>query len=199
LKGLPAVGESDREKRRETALVSREQEAVIVPTSPPMSNDPTPLVPTVTVNRRIFITHGKNKAFLEPIRKLLGLIEMIPVVSAERQSVAKPVPDKVMDDMRSCGAAIIHIDEETTLVDKNGNEHTILNDNVLMEAWGALALYGRRFVLLVKAGIKLPSNLQGLYEVRYSGDLLDSDATLRLLEAINDIKNNPTPRQHDAA
>jgi hypothetical protein len=31
------------------------------------------------------------------------------VVSVEKETVAKPVPDKVMDDMRSCGAAIIHV------------------------------------------------------------------------------------------
>jgi predicted nucleotide-binding protein len=45
----------------------------------------------------------------------------------------------------------------------------------------------------VKNGIKLPSNLQGLFEVRYSGDQLDGNATIKLLEAINDIKNHPLP------
>jgi predicted nucleotide-binding protein len=54
-------------------------------------------------------------------------------------------------------------------------------------------LYGRRFILLVRDGIKLPSNLQGLYEVRYSEDKLDADATIRLLKAIKDLKNHPLP------
>ena len=40
---------------------------------------------------------------------------------------------------------------------------------------------------------KLPSNLQGLFEVRYVGDTLDADATIRLLEAMKDIKNQPLP------
>lgn len=60
----------------------------------------------------------------------------------------------------------------------------------------ALALYGRRFILLVREGVQLPSNLQGLYEVRYAGHNLDSDATIRLLEAIKDIKNNPMPNRY---
>ena len=64
---------------------------------------------------------------------------------------------------------------------------------MLIEIGAAMALYGRRFILLVKEGIKLPSNLQGLYEVRYRGDALDGDATIKLLEAINDIKNHPLP------
>jgi predicted nucleotide-binding protein len=45
-----------------------------------------------------------------------------------------------------------------------------INPNVLMEIGAAMALYERRFILLVRQGVKLPSNLQGLYEVRYSGD-----------------------------
>lgn len=147
-------------------------------------------------SRKVFITHGKNKDFIEPIKKLLGFGEMIPVVSVEKQSVSKPVPDKVMDDMRSCGAAIIHVDAERTLIDKEANEFNLVNENVLIEIGAAMALYGRRFILLVKNGVKLPSNLQGLYEVRYSDDKLDGDATIRLLEAINDIKNNPSPDRY---
>jgi predicted nucleotide-binding protein len=64
---------------------------------------------------------------------------------------------------------------------------------VLIEIGAAMALYGRRFILLVLDGVTLPSNLQGLYEVRYVGEALDGEATIRLLEAINDIKNNPLP------
>jgi len=56
-----------------------------------------------------------------------------------------------------------------------------------------MALYGRRFILLVREGVKLPSNLQGLYEVRYSGEGLDAAVAMRLLEAIADIKNHPLP------
>lgn len=91
------------------------------------------------------------------------------------------------------------MDAELKLLDKDATEHIVLNPNVLIEIGAAMALYGRRFILLVKEGITLPSNLQGLFEVRYTGDALDGDATIRLLEAINDIKNHPLPgRQHDS-
>ena len=92
--------------------------------------------------------------------------------------------------MRSCGAAIIHVDGERTLIDSEANQHIVLNPNVLIEIGAAMALYTRRFILLVKDGVKLPSNLQGLYEVRYTGDALDGDATIRLLEAINQLKKS---------
>ena len=143
--------------------------------------------------RRVFVTHGKNRDLVDPIKKLLEYGELVPVVSVERQSVSKPVPEKVLDDMRVCGAAIIHVDAEHTIVDNAGQEHVFLNPNVLIEIGAAMAFYGRRFILLVRDGVKLPSNLQGLYEVRYAGDTLDATATIKLLEAIKDIKNYSLP------
>ena len=143
--------------------------------------------------RRVFITHGKDRALVEPIRKLLEYGELEPVISVERQSVSKPVPEKIMDDMRRCGAAIIHVDNELVLRDESGADHAVLNPNVLIEIGAAMAFYGRRFILLVREGVKLPSNLQGLYEVRYPGDILDAGATIKLLEAMKDIKNYGLP------
>ena len=138
--------------------------------------------------RRVFITHGKNTAFIEPIKELLGFGELIPVVSIQKESVAQPVTDKVMNDMRGCGAAIIHVDGEMKMLDSDAKEHAVINPNVLIEIGAAMALYGRRFILLVRDGVKLPSNLQGLYEVRYQGDSLDGAVTIRLLKAINEMK-----------
>lgn len=145
--------------------------------------------------KRVFITHGKNRDLVDPVKKLLEYGELEPVISVERQSVSKPVPEKVMDDMRSCGAAIIHVDADRTITDDESTEHVLLNPNVLIEIGAAMAFYGRRFILLVRDGVKLPSNLQGLYEVRYSGDILDAGATIKLLEAIKDIKNYSLPNQ----
>ena len=147
--------------------------------------------------KRVFITHGKDRALVDPIKKLLEFGELEAVVSVDRQSVSKPVPEKVMDDMRGCGAAIIHVDADRTITDKDGSDHVVLNPNVLIEIGAAMAFYGRRFILLVRDGVKLPSNLQGLYEVRYVGEVIDAGATIKLLEAIKDIKNYPLPGQAD--
>lgn len=143
--------------------------------------------------RRVFITHGKDKAFVDPIKRLLAFGELDPVVSVDTQSVSQPVPEKVMADMRSCGAAIIHVTAEQKLIDAEANEHVVLNPNVLIEIGAAMALFGKRFILLVRDGVKLPSNLQGLYEVRYASDQLDGDATIRLMEAIRALKATPMP------
>ncbi|MDP2168728.1 MAG: nucleotide-binding protein [Thermodesulfovibrionales bacterium] len=187
LSGVPVAEEKVEEKKEENSAEESPAKKALFPHEAQATSSQT--------NRRVFITHGKNKDLIEPIKKLLGFGEMIPVVSVEKQAVAKPVPDKVMDDMRSCGAAIIHVDAEQKLIDKEANEQNIINPNVLIEIGAAMALYGRRFILLVREGVQLPSNLQGLYTVRYNSETLDGNATIKLLEAINDIKNNPIPER----
>jgi predicted nucleotide-binding protein len=138
---------------------------------------------------RVFITHGKNKEIVAQIKELLTFGNFEPIVSVEHESLSKPVSDKVMDDMRSCSAAIIHVGTELKVLDQDGTEHRILNPNVLIEIGASLALYGGRFILLVEKGVTLPSNLQGLYEVRYEGNALDYAATMKLLKAFNEFKS----------
>ena len=112
-----------------------------------------------------------------------------PVIAIERESAAKPVPEKVMDDMRECAAAVIHVSAEGTYKNAKGEEVPRINENVLIEIGAAMALYRRNFILVVEEGLTLPSNLQGLYECRYSGDELSMTATMKLLKAFKDFRN----------
>jgi len=151
--------------------------------TPPRTVSESPMV-----TGRVFITHGKDKSVIDQLKELLTFGGFVPVVSVEGQTVAKSIADKVLDDMRSCSAAIVHVGQEERYLDGSGNEHGVLNSNVLIEIGIALALYGRNFILLVEKGTQLPSNLQGLYEVRYDGGKLDYEATMDLLRAFNGFK-----------
>jgi predicted nucleotide-binding protein len=139
---------------------------------------------------KAFITHGKNKKVLEQIKRAVTLGGFEPVVSVQQETAAKPVPEKVLDDMRSCSAAVIHVGVEAELTDKDGKGHVQINPNVLIEIGAAMALYRGRFILVVEEGVELPSNLQGLYQCRYSGDGLDWDAGMKILEALRGLKAN---------
>lgn len=199
---VPDAVEGDRTER---SKINESSSPAVIPAQAPqsaslpvLSGRSTALATAIADDerrRRVFITHGKSRELVDPIKRLLEFGELIPVVSVERQSVSKPVPEKVMDDMRACGAAIIHVDADRTVVDQSGAEHVLLNPNVLIEIGAAMAFYGRRFILLVREGVKLPSNLQGLYEVRYADETLDAHSTIRLLEAIKDIKNYSLPTE----
>jgi hypothetical protein len=147
--------------------------------------DPPAAVPEPALNSRVFITHASNMKIVEQVKELLVYGKFEPIVAIEKPSTSKPVPDKVLDEMRACGAAVIHVEAEQLLHDDDGNERSVINPNVLIEIGAAMALYGRNFILLVERGIQLPSNLQGLYEVRYEGKGLDHEATMELLKAFN--------------
>jgi hypothetical protein len=86
--------------------------------------------------------------------------------------------------MRACGAAIIHVDAEQQLKDDDGIH--VLSANVLIEIGAAIALYGRRYILLVHES-QLPSIL-GIFEVRYSGHLTELPTSAARCD--RDLKNH---------
>lgn len=137
---------------------------------------------------RVFITHGKNHAILDQIKEVVELGGFEPIISTRTETAAKPIPDKVMDDMRSCSAAVIHVGSEGVLTDVDGKEHPQINPNVLIEIGAAMALYRGRFILVVEQGVSLPSNLQGLYESRYTGSAIEFQAGMRILKALRGLK-----------
>ena len=143
--------------------------------------------PESAESNRVFISHGKNRKIVEQLKPILQFGKFEPVISTEQETTAKPISDKVFDDMRSCSAAVIHVDKEADLMDGEGNRHAKINDNVLIEIGAAIALYKKRFILLVEKGVSLPSNLAGLYRCEYEGDKLDSDATMKLLKTFNEF------------
>jgi predicted nucleotide-binding protein len=151
-----------------------------------------PAVPAVLTEipktNRVFVSHGKNKLILAQLKDIIRYGKYEPIISIERESTSKPVPEKVLDDMRSCFAGVILISTEEELTDQDGRKRKKINDNVLIEIGAALALYRRNNILLVQKGIELPSNLQGLYRCEYEGDTLDMEATIKLLRGFNDFK-----------
>lgn len=137
---------------------------------------------------RVFISHGKQRAIVTQIKELLEFGKFEAVVSVERETTAVSVPEKVFEDMRSCAAGIIHVGSEGKYLDQEGKEHSKLNDNVLIEIGAAMALYGKKMILLVEKGVSLPSNLQGLYRCEYEGDQLEYDSTMKLLKTFSQFR-----------
>jgi hypothetical protein len=178
--------EPEKEESGEDELSPRNGDRVDLKngnTNPPLSPPK-----EIQKNTRVFITHGKNRDIVQQIKELLMFGKFEPVVAIEHETLSKPVPDKVLDDMRSCFAGVIHVDAEEELLDSKGTTHHKINENVLIEIGAAMALYKNNFILLVAKGVHLPSNLQGLYLCHYDGTKLDYDATMKLLKAFNEFK-----------
>ncbi len=165
----------------ETTEISDAPEVVSEEAEPIQTSD------SAVRGNRVFITHGKNHKILNQVKEIVTYGKFDPVVAMEHETAAKPVPEKVMSEMRDCRAAVIHVGADHVLYDKDGKEVPQINDNVLIEIGAAMALYGQNFILLVEEGLSLPSNLQGLYECRYEGDELNTSATMKLLKAFNEF------------
>jgi Predicted nucleotide-binding protein containing TIR-like domain len=149
---------------------------------------PPPSAPAFDIKiNRIFISHGKQRAIVGQIKELLDFGRFEPVVSVERESTAIPVPEKVFEDMRSCGAGVIHVGGEGKYLDKDGNEHTKLNENVLIEIGAAMALYGKKDSPC-RTGRCSAVNLQVLYRCEFEGDRLDYEATMKLLKTFSQFR-----------
>jgi hypothetical protein len=141
---------------------------------------------------RVFITRRKNTKITEQVKELVAFGKFEPIVAEVREGCAKPFPHDLMDEMRGCDTAVIHIGIDGLLFDADRQPQ--ISGDVLIEIGAAMALYGRNFVLLVEEGIELPSNLQGLCECRYSGDELNMAATMRLFRAFNDFTRSRPAR-----
>lgn len=180
--------EEDEEENGEDETEDISHENIARKVSGQGSTEETAPPKDVKVNNKVFISHGKNRDIVTQLKELLTFGNLEPVVSVEKETTSIPVPEKVFEDMRLCGAAVIHVNLEATLLDQSGNEVQRINENVLIEIGAAIALYGKKFVLLVEKGVKLPSNLQGLYRCEYEGEKLDYDATMKLLKIFNELR-----------
>src|SRR5262249_49306819 len=149
--------------------------------------------PTPGRGNRVFITHRMNKKIVEQVKELLAFGKFDPVVARAR-GAANPPPHDLIDEMRGCDTAVIHVGADGLLFDGGPNEEPRISGDILIEIGAAMALYGRNFILLVEEGITLPANLQGLCECRYSGEQLDMPATMMLFKAFNDFAKDQLTR-----
>ncbi len=149
--------------------------------------------PALGRGNRVFITHRIGKKILEQVKELVAFGKFVPVVARDR-ATAKPSPHEVMDEMRGCDTAVIHVGCDGLRFEGARNVEPGIYGDVLIEIVAAMALYGRNFILLVEEGATLPANLPGLCECRYSGDELDMPAMMTLLKAFNDFTRSPPAR-----
>jgi hypothetical protein len=141
---------------------------------------------------RVFITHRMSKKIVEQVKELVAFGKFDPVVAQDR-ATAQSFPRDLMDEMRGCDTAVIHVGADGLRFDGRNDEPRISGD-VLIEIGAAMALFGRNFILLVEHGVTLPANLLGLCESRYSGEELNMPATVKLFKAFNDF-TRPRPAQ----
>ena len=134
--------------------------------------------PTTNQIPKVFISHSKNKKILEQIKQMLEFGKFEYEIAIETETTAIPIPEKIFGLMRECTCAVINISADESEKKEDGSYG--VNPNVLIEIGAAFLRYDKRVILLVDKRIKLPSNLQGLYQTYYEGDELSWDTAMKL-------------------
>jgi hypothetical protein len=135
---------------------------------------------------RVFITRRRNARIVEQVKELVTFGKFEPVIARDRDTSAPRSLHEIMDEMRGCDTAVIHVDADGLAAAISGD--------VLIEIGAAMALYGRNFVLLLEDGVELPGNLHELCACRYGGDELDMPAAMKLFKAFNDFARSRQAR-----
>jgi hypothetical protein len=152
--------------------------------------------PRARRSHRIFITRTESGKVLERVKGLVASGQFEPVVARERGPAGGPLLYELIEQMRGCDTAIIHV--TTGFGSADGDRKPQISDDVLIEIGAAMALYGREFVLLIEDAIELPPNLHGLRECRYSGNEFNMPGMMRLLRAFSHFTQWP-PGSRSAA
>jgi predicted nucleotide-binding protein len=126
---------------------------------------------------------------------MLDLAGMDYEVAIEQETLAKPVPYKVLESMRACSAAVICVTADDGVPD--GSTHRV-NQNVLIEIGAAFVLYDPLVVLVWDKRVEVPSNLQGLYRCEYEGEELSWESGTKLMAALVALRDAEDP-DRDAA
>lgn len=147
--------------------------------------EPKENAPSSSLPFKVFITHGKNMDIVDQVKDVLDLYDIEYEIAIEEETTAIPVPQKVLAAMRRCRAGIMIVsrDEQSD----SSNSETI-NNNVLIEVGAAFVLYDQKVVLLWEKGLKVPSNLQGLYRCDFEGGQLSFAVGTKLAKAVKGFR-----------
>lgn len=191
----PSDAESLEQPANEGSGLPLSEPAVDMAKAPAIPPPPvTPRLPTHGGPKPIFLGHGKNKAPLEQLQRLLTTFQIPHKVVVEEANLGRPIPQKVKDTIEECGSAILIFTRDEKLFDEGGKEIWRPSENVVHELGATSFAYGDRIVIFKEKGLSFPSNFQSIGYIEFeSGDLTARTADLlRELIGFGLVRVTPT-------
>jgi predicted nucleotide-binding protein len=179
-----------REETKETELdqTAENQPAGAVlpalPTSIPSQIPPVNAVKDRQIPKAIFIGHGKNKAPLQQLQRVLTSFQIPHKVVVDEANLGRPIPQKVKDTMQDCGSAILIFTCDEKLYDEQQNAVWRPSENVVHELGAASFAYEDRIVIFKEKGLTFPTNFQSIGYIEFEGDSLEAQTAALLKELI---------------
>jgi predicted nucleotide-binding protein len=130
--------------------------------------------PMKAAKNAIFVGHGKNKAPLQQLEKILSEYKIPHKVAIDEPNKGRPISQKVADLMQECGAAIIIFTADEEFKDAAGQLIFRPSENAVFELGAASAQYGSRVVIFKEVGVNFPSNFRDIGYIEFEKDRLDS-------------------------
>ncbi len=134
--------------------------------------------------RPIFVGHGKNRAPLEKLLKILSSFQIPHKVVVEEANLGRPIPQKVRETMLQCGSAILIFTRDEKFHDEDGNIVWRPSENVVYELGAASFAYEDRVVVFKESGLDFPTNFQSVGHIQFEEDGLEAKTTDLLKELI---------------
>ncbi|HSW37137.1 MAG TPA: TIR domain-containing protein [Candidatus Saccharimonadales bacterium] len=146
----------------------------------------TPVTPPTRPNA-IFLGHGKNRKPLEQLIKILDEYGIPHKEAVAEANAGRPIPTKVADTLRECGAAILIFTADEKFLDADGNEVWRPSENVIHELGAASMLYDNRIIIFRENGVLLASNFDSIGYIGFDTDKL-SDKGMELFRELIKFK-----------
>jgi predicted nucleotide-binding protein len=131
-----------------------------------------PAKPRPVHKNAIFVGHGSNRRPMDQLLKILNEYSIPHKQAVDEPNRARPIPQKVADVMRECGAAILVFTADQEYFDRDGGSIWRPSENVSHELGAASVLYGDRIVVFKEKGIELPSNFSSVGYIEFEKDKL---------------------------
>jgi predicted nucleotide-binding protein len=120
----------------------------------------------------MFVGHGKNKAPLEQLTKILLEYKIPFKVAVEEANSGRPISKKVADIMDECGAAIIIFSADEEFTAPGGSVVFRPSENAIYELGAASVKYGSRIIVFREKGVHFPTNFRDLGYIEFEKDQL---------------------------
>lgn len=150
-----------------------------------------PLVdPVEQEARQIFVAHGKNRAPMEQLTKILNEFKIPFNVAVNEANAGRPISQKIAEMMRASSAALFVFTKDEEFVDKDGNTIWRPSENIVYELGAASLLYGNKIIIFKEEGVKFASDFQDLGYITFTVSEIGAKTLelLRELIALNFIK-----------
>ena len=151
-------------------------------------SDPTDAEEPGSVGNRVFVDLGEDEELKEQILQIIKFGSYEPVFGPPKQSGESLPLTKTVEVLRQSDAGVILVTDLELPASSESEGKFEVNpgrEQALLKIGSAVALLGKRLLLIVQGESPLPECLEQIAQHRYRGGKLDADGMMAILGALS--------------